>query len=245
MTMPSAEQFLQVFDWITLMQPAERRRNRERARSNSIDRMALRAMGAHENEAALCCRRKRFFASCDRWQHGGNGDDHRENKARVVLSARQFYLRHDCPVLAVAGEMGFGHRSSSCQRTVGLCRNRSALSFFLRRWKRHAGDRLDPHEMIVHLHDACDIFCRDNERLALALVHDGAPQFCDAVFDDDVDVWRPMLLIQRSQNSSRIVESSPPAEYVLRAKLASACIKLARLTMPTIRPARMTGRRLT
>ena len=110
------------------------------------------------------------------------------------------------------------------------------FGFVFRRRERHAGHRFDPDEMIVHLFDAGDVLGRDDERLALAFVGDRAPQLRDAVLDDDVDVRRPVLLAKRPPESRRGLPTSLPAGgCASRARLTSACIRLARLTMPTTR----------
>ena len=47
------ERFLEAFDLIALMQSAQRQRRHERARAHFVDRVTVRAMGAHEDEPPL------------------------------------------------------------------------------------------------------------------------------------------------------------------------------------------------
>ena len=58
--------------------------------------------------------------------------------------------------------------------------------------------------------DAGHVLGRDDERLALALVGDDAPQFGDAVLDDDIDVAAPIAACRSAARIlSRIAASLP------------------------------------
>lgn len=58
-------------------------------------------------------------------------------------------------------------------RFLGRCLA-ALLSFILGRGECHAGHRLDPDQMIVHLLDAGDILGRDDESSAFAFVGNNA-----------------------------------------------------------------------
>ena len=128
----------------------------------------------------------------------------------------------------------------------GLRRSGSPhLGLVLRRWKRHAGYRLDPDQMIMHGAHAGDIFGGDDASLPLAFVGDGAPQFGDGSLTTTLTCGAQGCLAKAATMSSRIAESPPAGASSVGARLTSARIRLARLTMPTILPSRITGKRLT
>ena len=105
----------------------------------------------------------------------------------------------------------------------------------------HGRHGLDPNEVIVHLFDTGDVLDRDDEALAFSFIGDAAPQFCNAIFDDDVDIGRPVLGLQAlSEFECGLTSRALAWPAQLRgARLAKACIRLARSwTMPTMRPAR-------
>src|SRR5690606_21443813 len=72
------ERFLQRLDRIAVMQLAEGRRERQRAGADRVDRMALRAVGAREDEAALLGRgeRQRGVGAEREEEGGGEGAFH-------------------------------------------------------------------------------------------------------------------------------------------------------------------------
>ena len=102
------------------------------------------------------------------------------------------------------------------------------------------------HQVVVDGAHAGRHLGEDMDCLLFGLQLDDAPQVDGAVLDGDADQGRPgpALVLKLAMTLSRIAESSGRVWRALSFKLANACSRLARLTMPTIFPFLTIGTRL-